>query len=134
VGWRENGQWLENTYTPATSTSSATFVDVLTRPSIPDDARYEAHVDRFEYLLGLIIQAAGVTRMHGPCRSHRWLHRYTFNQEGNAFAIEIETEIANAGSDWPPLRAGLFGGDPERLDRAVKAYREAVDRATGNWW
>lgn len=39
-------------------------------------------------------------------------------------------EAITAGADWPPLRAGMFGGSPERVEPAAQRVRRYVDETS----
>jgi hypothetical protein len=50
---------------------------------------------------------------------------------GRGIEIAIAAEIAAAGSDWPLLRGGLFGGDPARLAESAQGWNEYIGRVRG---
>ncbi len=90
------------------------------RDFLPRDEDYKEMFDRFEYLLGLVY--ADLNRIEklngwfGPFGCFIWrtahLHPDVFTQD--KFASELATE----GANWPPLKAGLFGGTLERAKTA----------------
>lgn len=82
----------------------------------PDEQRYRRVFDRFEYLSALI-QA---DRQAGRC----YLGRLCRRPDRARQAATLGIEIAQAGSGWPLLAGGGFGGDLARLV-AVKRH---VDR------
>ena len=90
----------------------------------PDVESYERAFDRWEYLLGLAM--FDLTRqMHGtgyaPVGRLSWRGNY-----GNGIEQALEQEIASAGSDWPLLRAGLFGRDAARMAESVAGWTKHI--------
>ncbi len=138
LGSGQKAAWLPETgHTPETDHVFTQLRDPL-RDTIPDDARYAANFDRFQYVMGLVVtdtkvQFTGYRATVGRIGRDP---KYTFNpdQTGNRYANQIEAEITTDGNDWPPLRAGLFSGNSARLQAAVVGYREVVDWATTTWW
>lgn len=121
IGQRLPG--LERRHTPA----SDRLCEVV-RPWInglePDQESYERAFDRWEYLLGLAM--FDLTRhAHGtgyaPVGRLSWRGDY-----GNGIEEALEQEIASAGSDWPLLRAGLFGRDAARLAESVAGWTRHI--------
>jgi len=97
----------------------------------PDDAEYEALFDRYEYLQGLVhadLRAQGDPdgMIWGPLGRFAWKSRH--GADGEVIAKILDDELAQDGGDWPPLRAGLFGGS---LDR-VKAIKPKFDEMARN--
>ncbi len=90
----------------------------------PDQESYERAFDRWEYLLGLTM--FDLTRQtHGtgyaPVGRLSWRGHY-----GNGIEQALEQEIESAGSDWPLLRAGLFGRDATRLAESVAGWSKLI--------
>jgi hypothetical protein len=48
--------------------------------------------------------------------------------------VTLAQEIATAGTDWPLLRAGLFGRDPARLAEAVRGWHTYIVAARNQQW
>lgn len=96
---------------------------------IPVDDEYEAAFDRFEYMIGLIIEDA---RSQQP--QDIWSHGPVGNFNRNRYSTtctpplwdRIKTEAEQAGADWGPIQAGIFGGSIERFTTAEKRYRSHV--------
>lgn len=99
------------------------------------DARYEETFLRFEYLLGLIVQdqinsgVEGVPR--APIGRLGW--KKDFSQGAADPVGEIVAEAAECGDSWPPLRAGLFGGQMDRFVHAAEQYKQVVEWARSSW-
>lgn len=87
---------------------------------LPDEIHYERCFDRFEYILGLV-HADLFHKKSGqiwrPAGRFMLRNRY-YPQE--SIMDELEKEIASLGSNWPPLKAGLFDGSIERI-RFIKS-------------
>ena len=133
------GTWLpsmERRYAPV-SDHLFTILREPLRATIPLDARYEASFERFEYFHGVVVQdqdnvREGRLRFRAPVGRIGWKHWYP-PHEADDPATAIPAEAAAAGDRWPPLVAGLFGGDPARLGRAMERYQEVVTHARGRW-
>lgn len=89
-----------------------TFVDL-----IPSDQDYADAFDRFECLACLVHQDLFEFRIDG-----------LFVSRGRVWQT-IRSEIEESPDDWPPLRAGLFGGSIERLESAKSEVDRAIARA-----
>lgn len=86
----------------------------------PDDAAYAAASYRFEFLVSMIaVDTDGV--LASPWSGEFMLDSIWGYGDVGGLAAGIGNEI---GPDWPLLRGGAFGGDPER---AMKAYNALVD-------
>ena len=114
-------------YTPI-SNRLHPIIQTLLREFIPDDQRFMALFDRFEYLLGLVhtdVQEQVAQYFWGPSGQFGW--RYRGNKDKGpsaAVAAEVEAE----GQNWPPLQVGLFRGDLARLKEVKAAFDEEVSR------
>ncbi len=124
VGWPLDGRDREH---PA-PVSDTLFEAV--RPSlrevIADPVRYEECFDRFEYLLGLSIVAA--RQAYAPFTSAP-AARFWSKLPGPAHRIpmrRVDDEVAAWGSDWPPLRDGLFAGGVEGFLHLKERYDDFV--------
>lgn len=58
-----------------------------------------------------------------------WRHRY-WGGGGPEVSLREEAEIA--GSQWPPLQAGLFGGSQERAMKAFEYFISEMQQIRGN--
>lgn len=93
------------------------------RPVIASDARYRMAFDRFEYLWGVIHADLhespwGDGKLRGPVGNFAWRWPDSMRRLQKVIALEIE----NAGANWPPLRAGFFGGDLDRLKSKKQGF------------
>jgi len=94
------------------------------RPFLPRDEDYQGAFDRFEYFLGLI--HADLTRYEtehgwwGPVGCFGWRGR-RYSQESSV-SNKISAEMEASGSDWGPLKAGLFGGSIEQAMIAKQKF------------
>jgi len=109
---------LDRKYTPI-SDHLFEKLRVHLREYIPRDEEFQTVFDRFEYLLGLV--HADINRRQvengwwGPVGCFRWRGRHVPESE---IMHKIGKELEAEGSNWPPLKAGLFGGV---LDQAKEA-------------
>ena len=107
-----------------TPTSGHLFIAMRPRLSelLPDDVDFQRAFDEFEYLICLSV-------MHHtregerfpswpPIGSFVWREPYNPNR----VVDQLSREADSLGSNWPPLKAGLFDGSPE----AFKAARDAL--------
>ena len=99
------------------------------RSTIPVDGEYEANFDRFEYMIGLIIEDAH-SQQPDDIRSHGPVGNFNRNRVSTTRTPplwdRIRTEAEQAGADWGPIRAGIFGGTIERFITAEERYRRHV--------
>ncbi len=99
------------------------------RNEVPDDVRFIETFDRFEYLLGLIhtdwMQRLG-RNPWGPVGCFVW--RNSSLNDLPRVAQQVEAEVAEAQFGWPPLTAGLFGGELARLQDAMGHYHQWIAR------
>jgi len=122
-------------YTPVSE-----WLHKMLRPSFqdlcPDDDDYSTQFDRAEVMLGLISQDLAIQEAAAAGRTwrsrSRWFGRSTWRANHHSNALELITrQLAAQQSEWPPLRAGLFGRDPARADTAVVAYTETFNEISG---
>lgn len=96
-------------------------------PVIADDQDYVETFDRLEMLLAAM--AIDLQAQTGPednaypdgpwYGAYTWRSRYARPSPETKLQAEVEAQ----GADWPPVRAGLFGGD---VARALEAMRGMV--------
>jgi hypothetical protein len=98
--------------------------DALREPArvvIDDDRKYTATFDRMEVMFGLLAADAEVQaketggNVWGP-----WYGSYTWRSKYDNSGLEIlmQKEFQSNPSVWPPVQAGLFGGQAERAEAA----------------
>lgn len=98
--------------------------DVVREPLrrvVPDDARYELLFDWYEYLAALVYVDVRYAddlsrRTWGP--AGRFAYKWRYGQRLD----DIREEAEAAGTDWPPLAAGLFEGKLERFLEVKEAF------------
>ena len=98
---------------------------------IPSEDEYADTFDRFEYLLSLAeadwwITSGKWTRFSGG----RFAWRHVPGSPGWLPRM-VAAELERDGTAWPPLSAGLFGGDISRLQAAKTAVDE---QAAKSYW
>lgn len=106
-------------YTPA----SDHLFGVLREPFreiIPNDSEFEQIFDRFDYYAGL--QFLHLSNGPAPIGRYGWRHRGR-----PTWIIQIvQSEYEKVGGNWPPLKAGLFGGDPQRFHKLKSAIDDQL--------
>lgn len=93
-------------------------------------ADYERAFDEFEVLFALSVVDLCVQR-----NEHVWAPTGRFGwkqQRGRGPLAIVMDEASAAAEDWPPLKAGLFGGKAERFEAAAVPYLEIVSKLS--WW
>ena len=100
-------------------------VAVATRKKyLVDNTHYRRCYDRVEYLFALVYahvdqHPSGL----GPIGCFGWRD---WRRQGGTIRAEIEREARDAGEDWPPLKAGLFDGSPNRFREIKAAFDESI--------
>ena len=102
------------------------------REFLPEDQQYEAELDRFEYLLGLVYWDLLSTTCNGnwaPASCFAWRDRNR-DWDPNRMPVvqQLEEEIRSDGANWSLLRTGLFSGSLERLISTAQAYNQSLVR------
>jgi hypothetical protein len=103
------------------------------RSIILNDDAYEDVFLRFEYLFALA-SAADHKRKWGatavPVGSYIWERflRKAFASRSPYIHRETSEELARMGGEWPPLRAGVYDGPPDKF----KEFKEEADASLLN--
>ncbi len=95
------------------------------REILPMDAQFIEAFDRFEYMLGLAIYEHTFRPGRKAWGPVGWF-QYRHLGSGRAMAKRADEELATDGADWPPLRAGLFGGSIDRLLATKEGYDDQI--------
>ncbi|HVX13081.1 MAG TPA: SIR2 family protein [Pirellulales bacterium] len=104
-----------------------TTVRAPLRARLPDDAEYDDAFDRFEYLMGATAFSR-TTKQYRRALAGRWLWRPRYKAGKEISFAAILTEEANSfKDDWPPIRAGLFGGSHEQFRALAEAYHSQLE-------
>ncbi|MCR8633481.1 caspase family protein [Paenibacillus radicis (ex Xue et al. 2023)] len=88
---------------------------------------YETLFDRFELLLALVyadFNDPSANHIWGPPGRFAWKH--TSFDDSPLILLIKEAEIQKA--EWPPIKAGLFGGSYERFKLISNKYLELINR------
>ena len=91
---------------------------------LPQVAYYQECFDRFEYLLALVhadLYHKEKNYLWGPLGCFSWRYRRSGEQ---SIMEKIGLEFTDEGINWPPLKAGLFDGSPERFQSIKKVFDE----------
>jgi hypothetical protein len=86
---------------------------------LPDKNQFDETFDRYEFLLALVFTDESLQRSELrwiPVGPFAW--RYA-NGTGYQVAQVISQEFEKAGDNWPPLKAGFFGGSVDRTNKAL---------------
>jgi TIR domain len=121
-------------YTPVSDYLHGTLRERF-RVEVPDDDDYSELFDLVETFLALLAidirsqQAEGDRRyLDGPYYGRtRWRGRYYRGQEGPE--VELLRQVTSEGPDWPPIKAGLFGGSLERATSAIESFSREANEA-----
>lgn len=116
----------ERYYTPLSE-----YLFKLLQPKLDDilfvGQNYERSFDEFEVLLALVVADAKLQadgHMWGPAGRFGWKHH-----QKNESPIKRVIDIAKKeGANWPPLKAGLFGGDLTRFLPMAEEYFKAIEK------
>ena len=127
------GKWLPDqtrNYTPVSSHLFKTLRETLA-DTIAVGNEYEAVFDRFEYIFGLIIEDLRdqlPNNIYTPSPHVGYVTRNQYSS-GPPLWERIKTEAEQAGADWGPLQAGLFGGSFAQFATTEEKYRDRVLKA-----
>lgn len=117
----------------------------LLRPTfsdqLPDDDAYDAEFDRAEVMLGVLAQDVTNVRLAGNPEAPRWGRAYWFGRATHRWrhmkttpATELLDELSTHGTQWGPIKGGLFGGDVNRARAAIEKYGDQFKEvARGRW-
>ncbi|MBM3714191.1 MAG: toll/interleukin-1 receptor domain-containing protein [Actinobacteria bacterium] len=96
------------------------------------DSEYDSNYNATELIFGLLSQDTAIQqKARGGWRTNsHWFGRSTWATRylRQSPVEEVASGLTAEGQDWPPLRAGLFGGDPDRASTAVAQYAEVFGR------
>lgn len=97
------------------------------RTYIPAEDVFSRSFDLFEYFFGLVH-----TDLANQHRWHAWgptgfLPYQDYGNAAHQVKELITAQIAADQNQWPPLRAGMFGGSLERLRAAKEAFDEHLE-------
>ncbi|MES2211078.1 MAG: hypothetical protein V4515_13005 [Chloroflexota bacterium] len=120
---------LQRRHTPM-SDHLAEVLQPWLAPLEPDQPAFEHAFDRFEYLLGLVmfdLRRAAHGSGWAPVGRLSWR-----GERRRGVDAEIAEEISAAGSAWPLLSAGLFGGERDRLTESAAGWISLVREVRGH--
>jgi len=115
----------ERQYTP-----SSEYLHKLLQPTLDDllflGPEYETNFDRFEILYALehaFQYSANGGNVWGPVGRFGW--KYQRGEYGSPYHL-IVAEAKQRGTDWGPVKVGLFGGSIDRFFEIASAYGESL--------
>jgi hypothetical protein len=91
---------------------------------------YEELFDRFEIFQALVYadldsQNRSQASVWGPFGRFSWKHR-SRSRESSPY-VEVISEAKAHQDNWPPLKAGLFGGSFSRFENIANEYQKLLD-------
>ncbi|MDB4262919.1 hypothetical protein N9842_01800, partial [Porticoccaceae bacterium] len=92
---------------------------------------YESAFDEFEVLYALVVadlkkEADGY--VWGPIGRFGWKYR----SRGNSPFSKVTAEAEALKDQWPPIKAGMFGGDYNRFEAVANEFKESLNKL--NWF
>ena len=132
------GKWVPREQAKQEYTAASNYLLDAIRPTlqgyIPDDGKYEDMFDTFEYLLALTHYDVNFEEDKEPSWTpvgrYGWRLRH---RDGNSPWREYFKRGIARGTEWGLLKAGFFGGSPERLGQVVEKYDLWLREATRGW-
>ena len=103
----------------------------LMREFFPSVSEYQDAFNRFEFITSLV--QFDWTAQNNIAGGHALLGRFVRFYDGDRVDTAFLGEIEQLGSDWPPLKAGLFDGDSERAKRAIEGVRSLASQSNWSW-
>jgi len=85
---------------------------------------YESDFDEFELLYALVVadlRKQSNSSLWGPIGRFGWKH----HSHNSPFTKLLE-EASSLRNEWPPLKAGMFGGSYERFETLANEYQEVI--------
>lgn len=114
----------ERQYTPISE-----YLYKLLQPSLDDlfflGKGYESVFDEFEILFALAvadIKKQEDSYIWGPIGRFGWKNR----RHGTSPFQRLRDEAAKHKSNWPPIKAGMFGGDYKRFEDIAEQYQTEI--------
>ena len=100
----------------------------------PDDEEYDAAFDATEVFLGVVEEdlinvRLGTQEERSPFAGTKWLGRSAWRarHRDSSPVQQLREDLAENGSDWGPLGAGLFGSSVDRATAAIGQYEAAFN-------
>lgn len=113
---------LERRYTPLSD-----YLSPEIQPLLDDiffvGKRYDECFDTFEILLAWVVADLNIQKGHnlwGPVGRFAW--KWQRSHGADQYTI-LERSALEQRDNWPPIKAGMFGGDFSRLEVVMTGYR-----------
>jgi len=144
---------MESQFTPLQFTPlSSHLYEILRDPLgdiLPQETHYQECFDRFEYLFALVhadMFNEKYNNLWAPIGCFGWRNR-TIPDKRIMKKIQLEfekstqtttvisggTPITQEDSVWPPLKAGLFGGDIQRFRNVKQEFDSSIKWPPQRW-
>ncbi len=123
--------------TPASDYLYGKLRPLFTKTFSVDDVEYSEVFDRAEVYLGLIAERESqLAKAEGRYQRGSWYGSFIWRDRHSSSPIEkrVVDELAQAGNNWPPLQAGLFGGKLHDAQSAAEAYLSSMTAARERVW
>ena len=124
-------------YTPVSD-----WVHTVCKPAFetqfPDEEDYSDALDLAECSLGTIQQYEEIEQSKKSGRQYvsraSWYGRSTWRNRWSSSTLvdQILDDATTQGEQWPPVQAGLFGGNSADAVDAVERYRDSYNHVRGN--
>lgn len=109
---------------------------------VVSEEEYDAIFNKAEVMLGLLSTDCIISSITpeeqdtGYYSQTYWFGRSTRRRRPyQATPVKIfDDELNNQGTQWPPLKAGLFGGSEQRAAAALKEYGKLFDKFSREIW
>lgn len=95
---------------------------------------YEPIFDEFEVLYALVVVDLNLQSEYGlwgPVGRFGW--KFSSRIAGNSPFTKLILEAESLKDQWPPVKAGMFGGSYERFNKAANSFKENILEKL-NWW
>ena len=121
---------MERRHTPVSDYLVAHLRPVF-RDYLPDEGDYEMTFDRFEYLFALVFADLERSSWGGGgwgAPPGRFAWRRQSRIAGPDVVEVIAREMESLGSNWPPLKAGMFNSSLEQAQQAKAQFDLALQK------
>lgn len=123
-------------FTPISDTFHARLCPLL-KELVPDQEDYSDLFDETEILMGVIAaDAYAQAQKDQRYVGRQWYGRFTWKARYGSRPLHrrMQADFEEQGANWPPLKAGLFGGSEERASAAFEDYCDQGDKVVNSRW
>jgi len=101
---------VERKFTPLSERINEVLKKPIMKSVLLNENKFDSYFDKFEYFLNLVFlneYETATGRPWAPLGMFAWRERYDLNQ---SLVEKMPAEAKRMQNDWPPLKAGFFGG------------------------